>query len=348
MALERLFFRLLALAFAVAAALVLPGHAQKPDAKGGWTLCNRTSYIIEAAAGRQDGSAITVQGWTKLHPGSCGTVLPAPLVPGIHYLYGRSSSAHLGGTREWGGRRELCVDPTGSFSLESPPDCAAMGLEAQGFRSVQIDATDKWTTVFTEIDDFSEERARNAGLQRLLDEAGIVASTADGFIGQRTRAAINEFLRERGLPPDTTDADLIDYLEQAAEARGRAVGFTLCNRTPNRVWGAIARRSLDSWESRGWWRIEAGACARVIDRPLRGSEHFVYAEMEAPDGVRTLAKAAEAFCVGRAKFAITGRENCEASAYRTALFVRTPPPEERKLVFEFFERDFTDARKSDP
>lgn len=85
-----------------------------------------------------------------------------------------------------------------------------------------------------------------------------------------------------------------------------------------------------------------GSCARVIDRPLRSSEHFVYAELEEPNRpVRTLARASEPFCIGRARFAIVGRDECEDSVYRTELFVRTQPPIERKLLFELFERDFT-------
>ncbi len=343
MALERWFLRLAALVIFTATVLVLPARAQD---EGGWQLCNRTSFIIETAVGHTVGTGVSVDGWTKLAPGTCRTALPGPLTPGIHYLYGRGSSAHQGGGREWGGRFELCVDPTGGFSLESPPDCAAMGLEAQGFRPVSITAT-AWTNNFTEIEEWSLENARNAGLQRLLDEAGVVSGNIDGHIGSRTRAAINDFLKLKGLPADTSDADLIDFLEQAAEERSRALGFTLCNRTKNRIWSAIARRSTDGWESRGWWRIEGGGCARVIDRPLRGSEHFVYAEMEEPGGLRTLSRASEAFCVGRAKFVIPGRDNCEEGSYRTALFARTPAPTERKLVFEFFDRDFTEAVAKD-
>ncbi|MFN4185587.1 MAG: DUF1036 domain-containing protein [Hyphomonas sp.] len=340
MALERWFLRIVVLAIASLVALLLPAEAQEGE---GWKLCNRTSYVIEAAVGRQEGTGVTVEGWTKLHPGSCRIALPGPLKVGVHYLYARTSTAHLGGGREWGGRHELCVDPTGGFSLESPPDCAAMGLETQGFRPVDITKDGTWTNQFTEIDNYSEDAARNAGLQRLLDEAGVVSGNVDGHIGQRTRSAIADFLKLRGLPANLSDSDLIDYLEQAAEERGRNVGFTLCNRTKNRIWSSIARRSPEGWESRGWWRIEAGGCARVIDRPLRGSEHFVYAEMEDGAQLRTLANANEAFCVGRAKFAISGREDCEVSAYRTALFTRTPAPVERKLVYEFFARDFTQA-----
>jgi uncharacterized membrane protein len=65
--------------------------------------------------------------------------------------------------------------------------------------------------------------------------------------------------------------------------------------------------------------------------------------LEEPTGIRSLSRGTAAFCVGRAKFAISGRNDCENSSYRTALFARTPAPTERKLVFEFFERDFTPA-----
>ena len=320
--------------------VIAPAQAQ---ASGGWKLCNKTSFIIEAAVGRPVGSAINVEGWTKLQPGTCGVAVRAPLDIGYHYLYARTSSAHRGGLREWRGEKDLCVDPTGSFSLESPPNCAAMGLEARGFRPVQITKTTGWTTSFTEIDDYDEDKARAAGVQRLLEEAGVLSGAIDGHIGYKTRAAIAEFLKENELPADTTDADLIDFLEQAAKEAGRNVGFTLCNRTDKRVWSAIARRGTEGWESRGWWMLEAGGCARVIDRALRGTEYYVYGEMEDGTRIRTLSKASDAFCVGRAKFAIVGRDDCEASAYRTALFAAAPEPVDRRLVFEFFERDFAKA-----
>lgn len=341
MVLERLFLKAAAILVGLAA-LAGPALAQSGKATG-WTLCNRTSFIVEAAVGRPEGTGITVDGWVKLQPGTCKLALAGPLKPATHYLYGRSSGAHLNGNRHWRGKAELCVDPTSSFSLESPPDCAAMGLESRGFRPVEITSETSWSNAFTEVEGYGVEEARNAGLQRLLEEAGVVSTAIDGRIGQRTRSAINEFLKQRNLPADTSDADLIDYLEQAAEARGRSLGFTLCNRTRNRVWSAIARRSVDGWESRGWWQLEAGGCARVIDRPLRSAEHYVYAEMEDGTSVRTLARASDAFCVGTSKFAIVGRDNCEVSQYRTALFTATPPPEERKLVFEFFDRDFVRA-----
>ena len=105
----------------------------------------------------------------------------------------------------------------------------------------------------------------------------------------------------------------------------------------------MARRRGEGWESRGWWLLEAGGCARVIDAPLLQAGLFAYAEMESGEGeIRTLTRGSDSFCVSKAKFAITGREACEETAYRTGLFVATPAPVIRKLVFEFFDRDFGD------
>lgn len=340
MAQVRLF---LSLMLAVAGMSLFALSADAQSARKGWNLCNKTSYIIEAAVGHPNQDGIMVDGWIKVRPGKCQLALAGALKPKFHFLFARTSSAHRGGAREWGGETDLCVDPTGSFSLDSPPDCAAMGLESRGFRAIEITKRSRWSTHFTEVDNYSPEMAQAAGLQRLLEEAGVVSGSIDGRIGHKTRAAIGNFLEKNGLPSSTSDVDLIDYLEQVAKDRGRAVGMTLCNRTKNRVWSSIARRGTQGWESRGWWMLEAGSCARVIDNPLRGSEHYVYGEMEDGGKLRTLAKATDAFCVGRARFAIVGRDECEASAYRTALFAATPPPVERKLVFEFFERDFAKA-----
>jgi uncharacterized membrane protein len=313
----------------------------------GWRLCNYTSYIVEAATGRPEGDTIVVDGWTKLQPGRCEIAVRAPLERKLHYLYARTSSAHRGGVREWGGKTDLCVEPTSSFSMESPPDCAAMGLDTRDFRAIRIANPRRWTNRFTEIENYSLERAQAAGVQRLLEDAGVFSGAIDGRLGSKTRAAIGTFLKDRDLPANTSDADLIDYLEQVARDRAREVGLTLCNRTNNRIWSAIARRGTEGWESRGWWMLEAGGCARAIDDPLRGSEHYVYGEMEVDGKVRTLSAASDAFCVARAKFAINGRDTCEEAAYRTALFAATPPPVNRKLVFEFFERDFAKAGAND-
>ena len=277
--------------FAVALTMALPGKAAAQAPVTGWEVCNETSYIIEAATGHYEGQGIVVEGWTRLRPGACELVQQAPLTPGLHYLFGRSSTAHRGGRRLWGGETKLCIDPTGSFSVESIPNCSIMGLEQREFRPVLVENATRWRTSFTETDKRTLKEASAAGVQRLLDNAGVYSGRIDGFLGRKTRAAIGDFLKAKGLAANTTDADLMDILEQAAIERARNVGLTFCNRTDKRIWSAMARRRGDDWESRGWWLLEAGGCARVIDEPLLQAGLFAYAEMETGDGeVRTLRK----------------------------------------------------------
>lgn len=340
---ERLFRSLIFVLLAAWMFLPAPAEAQ---ASQGWSVCNETSYIIQVASGRPESGATVVQGWTKVRPGGCQVLLAPPLTPGAHYLYAQSSEAHRGGLKSWRGDEPLCVEGLVSFTIENLPDCDAMGLDVREFRPVLIESRTRWTTTIRETTEYSRTarvpNARSAGLQRLLGDAGIYTGAIDGDLGPRTRAPINEFLRDRNLPADTDDDDLIDILEQVALDRARNVGLTLCNRTENRIWSAIGRRNGDGWESRGWWVLEAGGCARVIDEPLLQTEHFVFGEMETEDGKgkRRLLRGADTFCITQAKFAISGREDCRASAYKAALFAATPVPQERKLVFEFFDRDF--------
>lgn len=330
----------------LAACLALLPTARAEAQDQGWSICNRTSYIINAAIAHTEGQAMLVEGWTKIRPGTCEVAMAAPLEPGVHFLYAESSRAHRGGIRRWDGDHTLCVDPTGSFAAESPPVCAEFGLESRGFRPVIIEQRQSWQTMLTETNTYSFDKAEAAGVQRLLEDAGVYAGRVDGLLGRKTRAAIGEFLRSKNLPMDTSDADLIDLLEQTAMGRADEVGFTLCNRTDQRIWSAIARRRGEDWESRGWWALDANGCARVVDEPLVQTDYFVYGELELDDGrVRMLKRGSDSFCVGRSKFAITGRDDCEAAAYRTALFASTPPPDGDRLVFEFFERDFAAPRE---
>ena len=319
------------------------GSAQ---AQTGWAVCNETSYVIQVASGRPEGGGTIVQGWTRVRPGGCETLIAQPLTPGVHYLYAESSKAHRGGLKSWKGDEALCVEGLVSFTIETLADCDAMGLDVRLFRPVLIESRTRWNTTIKETQPYSltarTPNAQAAGLQRLLKDSGIYNGAVDGDLGARTRGAIREFLRERNLPSETSDTDLVDILEQVALDRARNVGMTLCNRTEKRIWSAIGLRNGDGWESRGWWQLEAGGCARVIDEPLLQTEHFVFGEMEdeTGEGARLLVRGTDTFCIARSKFAISGREDCGASAYKPALFASTSVPVDRKLIFEFFERDF--------
>jgi len=251
------------------AGLAPVAHAQ--EAERGWTICNQSSFIAETAVGRPEGRSIVVEGWTKIKPGSCRTVLTAPLQTGIHFLYARSSAAHRGGLREWSGDQPLCVDVTGSFAVESPLNCSAMGLVSTDFRPVMIERRTGWRTVLEESDEFTSSRlAPNrtplaAGVQRLLSDAGIFDGQIDGYIGRKTRAAIAEFLRIKGLAADISDADLIDILEQEAISRARNLGPDAVQpHKPARLGGDCAAEIR--WLGEPWLVADRGGWLRPRDQ----------------------------------------------------------------------------------
>jgi uncharacterized membrane protein len=322
-----------------AAALMNTAGAQAAPA--GWSLCNQTSYIVEVSTGRPDGRAVLVSGWLRLRPGECKLAANAPLTRGVHYTFARTSSAHRGGRRQWGGASRLCVDPQNSFAIENPPNCQAMGLEERTFRDIRINKRDSWRTIFAEADPYSLSGARAAGLQRLLADAGYeTASPSGNYDPRRMATAIGRFRAERNISQAATEEQLIDALETMARKRSEAIGLTLCNRTAGKIWSAVARRRGEGWESRGWWALGPGGCARTIDDPLIQNVYFVEALLESPQGNRELAAGGESFCTSPAKFAILGREKCPNRAYDIGLFTPISPQGREGVVVEFFERDF--------
>lgn len=323
----------------LALTLVIPSSAQ--GGQDGWRLCNRTSYVVEAATGRPDGLDVIVEGWTRLRPGDCEVAVPAPLQEGAHFVYARSSKAHRGG-QSWSGKTPLCVDVNGSFAIENPSSCASMGLEERGFMAVRIEGNSgAMTFTETELYNKGSQSPQNAGIQRLLNDAGIFQDVVDGILGRESRAAISAFLAERKMPATTPIAQLIDVLEDVANRRARQVGMELCNRTGSRILAAMARSRPDGLESRGWWLIDANQCVRAVDESLITAPHYVFAEMSTPDGIRTLAGASTVFCTSRSQFAILGNNDCEGRRYRPEKFMETAPPEDGKLVYQFFDSAFT-------
>lgn len=343
MALARSFVKALA-AFAVLTAGLLVGAAParaQAQTTDGWAVCNETSYIIEAAVGRPDGRAVMVRGWIRLLPGECRQAAPAPLTRGVHYLYGRTSAAHRGGLRQWGGDAILCVNTTASFQGQNPSSCSQIGLVERGFRRVNVNQPQRWRTTFAEANPFTLARARQQGLQRLLVDAGYDIRGAAGSVDvRRLSAAVEQFRVDANLPAGATDEQLMNALEAVARRRTDQFGLQLCNRTQQPIWTAIARRRGEGWESRGWWQVASGDCATTIDEALLQGFYFVHAVMETPQGERKLAESGEPFCTSPAKFAIIGRENCDGRYYDSALFTAVRTDGKPGLIIEFSERDF--------
>ena len=213
MALERWFARgSLRLAFIAALLGCCPFPRPRRAAMAAGSFATRPAIVIEAATGRPDGEDVIVEGWTRLRPGQCRTAISGPLKAGIYFVFARSSKAHRGGQRDWSGEIPLCVDTNGSFAVENPSSCASMGLEQRGFQAVRFDkASGSMTFKETDLYNKGGQSPENAGMQRLLNDAGIFQDVVDGYLGRETRAAITDFLVERKSAAEDPDGGADRY-----------------------------------------------------------------------------------------------------------------------------------------
>jgi uncharacterized membrane protein len=115
--------------------------AQNP-AGAGFSWCNDTQYTVMASLGIVEMGAIVTRGWYRVAAGQC-------LRPDVHgdprrlYSYGEAVDANgrtimRGDTAlSWSGTIALCTRE-GRFELSDHKDCAARGLNANGFATVDV------------------------------------------------------------------------------------------------------------------------------------------------------------------------------------------------------------------
>jgi uncharacterized membrane protein len=330
-------------ALAAALALTRPAAAQ-------WTICNESSYITEIAVSYPEGDKRVTEGWTRVRPGECQITRRTALTPGPHYVYAHSSPAHRGGMREWSGTKALCVDQK-DFNLTGESPCLA-GADTRFFIEVPVDGPAKRTAL---VDPSFEKanlagpdvaanlaRLRVAGIQRLLTDAGYYDRPADGYTSLRMQRAIEKFITDQKLQRLPQDSELIDLLENAALQHQDDAGLKVCNRATALIWTAVAMRSDEGWESRGWWPLRQNECARVLDQPLTEPAYYVYAAMTDPAGKgdHSLVTADEAFCLAPTRFAILGREACTKRGYDEGKFATVLTRDRKFATVEFAGSDF--------
>jgi uncharacterized membrane protein len=250
---------------------VLPARAEL-------TLCNRTSYVMDAAIGLQKGAFVSARGWFRTLPGQCRRVLEGPLDADLVYVYGRTPAFYGAAPTPASGQIDLCVRE-GDFSLADARNCPES--QRARFAAARPSDTPNGPTVnLAEDADYDDAQARLAGIQRLLVIGGYDATPIDGIAGGRTQAALARFLKDYKLAADAvTKENFFDTLIAAA-ANPQGSGFFWCNDTPYTVMAALGVVEMGAIVARGWYRIPAGRCLRP---DLRDDPHRLYSYAEAVD-----------------------------------------------------------------
>lgn len=307
-------------AWVVALALVAfasPAHAALK-------LCNRTSYILYAATSSVVSPGSTTHGWIRIAPGDCSIALPEKLSAQSYLVYARASLAYSGPQRAWGGNFPSCVQE-GDFTLHqsvTQPYCTGGTTFSVPFAAVDTHGRMDWTMTFDDQPAFRTlAAAQLAGVKRLLKENGYKMRAIDGKPDKTTEIALNEFRRKMRFSDRDGNAELFAALEKEAGQRGQAPeGLTLCNDDKRDVVAAIAEAG-ESGLSRGWWRVTAGACARLITTPLRAEA--IWLRVDRPGGP-ALVSGPDLFCISAGQFEIKGRAQCAQHGFTAAGFLRMP------------------------
>ncbi|KAA5804934.1 DUF1036 domain-containing protein [Alkalicaulis satelles] len=319
------------------AVLALAGALAAPAAAG--EVCNETSFMVDVAKAWRTGAGLSVEGWTRIAPGACASIGPG--AESDQFLYARSTPAYPGGVREWRGGLDVCVDET-DFAFEGVADCAALGLQSRQFR--RLNEAERSRAVLVELDDFGE-RAEEAGLQRLLQANGYDIRLIDGFAGRRTRRQISAFEADAGQTFGDDKPALIEALHALALERNNRTGLRVCNDESAPMAAAFARRQDGAVQVRGWWRIEPGACARLISERLDADGTYIHVRLLDPRSERLLSGVSQQFCIAPGRFSNDNPERCDRLGFQLAGFrpVPAPDPETGGVTVRLSGPDFEEA-----
>ncbi|HUD50671.1 DUF1036 domain-containing protein [Parvibaculum sp.] len=302
-----------------------PAHAD-------YKLCNATSYVLQGAVGLQGEAPATEwhsQGWTRVLPGSCASLLAGPVKTASYFVFARSMDVHQGPAKYFSGNERFCTIPK-DFFITGRDNCALRGYESNEFIRVEARAGDDWTTTFGEPRNYSLDEARVAGVQRLLHDNGFRIAKIDGYAAKATLRSVMAFQRATGHEPTgEIDETLIGQLIAGAEEEQKRSGLNLCNKTNYLIWAAVGFRGPEDDMSSGWIRIEPSACVKAIKGKLTQPSYAIYAEavddkgqMARQDGRPLVWSGTESYCTKTTRFEIRGRDACVSRGYDEKRFMR--------------------------
>lgn len=296
-------------------------------ARAEYSLCNKTSYTLNAAIGYVDGERLATRGWWRLRSGQCKIVLQDQTKAGKYFVYAESIPGHRGPLRSWSGETPLCVENGGFFNLRNQEVCRDDPARQRSFFDQEVTqaANGKWQTDFVEATVYSVYTAEIAGVQRLLQDVGQPVRAIDGSNDRDTQRLIAAYKKARNLAEDTSTEILMEKLVEEANAREARVGLTFCNKTESPVWSALAQPDdRQVYTSRGWWRLEPGECAKVVKGAVASDHVYVYGVIDDGAAERKLAGGDKAFCVNAVKFEVVNDADCGDQEVDEAQFRKFP------------------------
>jgi uncharacterized membrane protein len=215
----------------------------------------------------------------------------------------------------------LCVG-RGQFQASSDgTGVCGPGLEAHGFARIETAGRPSWKTTLIETSVLKNVAiARIAGVQRLLSDLGLYDGAVDGENGQNYRDSVTSAREKFSYPADEDIMQTYQKLLAEAAKMQAQVGLTFCNRSPTALWVALGQTIQSRKQARGWWRIQAGQCEKVIKDRLAAQYLFAHASNDKGGGDGVWG-GSYPFCTKDAVFEMDGDDNCQKrGGERTGFF----------------------------
>ena len=86
------------------------------------TLCNRTSYRLDAAIGLEKRANVATRGWFRIDPGACRQVVDGALDADMVYVHARTPPVYGSAPMPQAGHAELCIRD-GDFEIANARGC---------------------------------------------------------------------------------------------------------------------------------------------------------------------------------------------------------------------------------
>ena len=292
-------------------------------AQAALTLCNRTSYILYAATSAIQSPRSQTQGWTRITPGECQLARKEPLTAETYLVHARTSLAHAGPARAWGGAYPACVKDANFSTAQgvTQPYCTAEDTFALPFAPLDNRGKSFWTMNFDEQPAMNATEAQLAGVKRLLKDNGHKMDRMDGKPDKATSAALQDFRKRMKFPVTAGNTELFDSLEREARKKIAPAGYAACNETRDVLLLALGHIEGGKLVSRGWWTVQPGACAKAVTAPLNTDAVYLLALRKSGGA---LVGGGMHFCTTVAAFEIKGVDNCSGRGLADNGFAATP------------------------
>jgi uncharacterized membrane protein len=138
------------------------------------TLCNRTSYQMDAAIGLEKRANVATRGWFRIDPGQCRQVVDGVLDADMVYVHARTPPVYGSAPLPQNGQAEFCIRDD-NFEIANARGCPVS--QQTRFSAARPSDSPKGPVVnLAEEAGYDDAQARLAGIQRLLVIAGYDAN----------------------------------------------------------------------------------------------------------------------------------------------------------------------------